>query len=323
MRTFLAVAIFGVVSTVHPALAAAQRFPFERTIQTTGPSKLDVSTLRGKIEVLAGDPGRIVVTGTVTVRVGWEVPVNAVELARQVAAQPPIEHNGDTVRLSRPSDEAAQQAVVVAYVVRVPPATDVKTRSDSGATTIRGVTGAVDVKTQSASIDLRSLAGAVNVETGSGAVRVDGSSGSLTVRTSSSAFTGTRLGALSVRTQSGEINAMLSGTGDVDVETGSSAIHLTGVRGGLTATTESGRITVRGTPQREWTATTGSSAVELDIESGAGFALDATTGSGSIAVTGSPVQGSTEKRAVRGSVNGGGPLVRIFSRSGSFSVDVH
>ena len=321
MRTFLAVAIFGVVSTVYPSPAAAQRFPFERTIQTPGPSNLDVSTLRGKIEVLAGEPGRIVVTGTATVRIGWDVPANAVELARQVAAAPPIEHVGDTVRLTRPSDDAAQRAVVVAYVVRVPPATGVKTKSNSGATTIRGVTGSVDVLTQSAAIDLRSLAGAVNVETGSGAVRVDGTKGSLTVRTGSSAFTGTNLGSsLGVRTQSGEIHAVLIGSGDVDVETGSSAIRLSGVRGGLNALTQSGRITVQGAPVREWHATTGSSAVQLDIDGRTGFALDATTGSGSVDVTGSQVTGSTEKRAVRGSVNGGGPSVRVNSRSGSINV---
>jgi DUF4097 and DUF4098 domain-containing protein YvlB len=324
MRTSIAVAVFVAVSTLSASTAAAQRFPFERTFQTPVPSKLDVSTLRGKIEVLAGDPGRIVVSGTVTVRVGWDVPVNAVELARQVAAAPPIDHSSDTLRLQRPSDDAAQRAVVVAYVVRVPPGTDVKTVTGSGATRIEGVTGSVDVRTQSSSIDLRSLGGAAAVETGSGVVTVDGTSGSLSVRTGSSGFRGTRLGAsLRVRTQSGEINAMLTGQGDVDVETGSSAIHLIGVRGGLTASTQSGRITVRGAPQREWNATTGSSAVELDIERGAGFALDATTGSGSVVVSGSPVQGSVEKRAVRGSVNGGGPLIRIFSRSGSFDVDVH
>ena len=321
MRNFIAVAVFAAVSTIHPSLAAAQRFPFERSLQTPGPVKLDVSTLRGKIEVLAGEPGRIIVTGTVTVRIGWDVPANAVELARQVAAAPPIEHTADIVRLGRPADEAAQRAVVVAYVVRVPPATAVKTTSDSGATTIRGVTGPVEVQTQSAAIDLRSLAGVVTVETGSGAVRVDGTKGSLNVRTGSSAFTGTNLGSsLGVRTQSGEISAVLTGAGDVDVETGSSAIRLAGVRGGLNALTQSGRITVQGAPRREWSATTGSSAVQLDIEGRTGFTLDATTGSGSVDVTGSQVTGSTEKRAVRGSVNGGGPPVRVNSRSGSINV---
>ena len=47
------------VGIASPALA--QRFPFERSFDVSGPSALDVSTIRGKIDVTVGEPGRVVV----------------------------------------------------------------------------------------------------------------------------------------------------------------------------------------------------------------------------------------------------------------------
>ena len=65
------------VGTASPALA--QRFSFERSFDVTGPSALDVSTIQEKIEITAGEPGPIVVMGTATFRVDWNVPANAAD----------------------------------------------------------------------------------------------------------------------------------------------------------------------------------------------------------------------------------------------------
>ena len=86
IRSTLAVLIALVLGTA--TTARVQRFPFERTFDVRGVSTLDVSTMRGRIEVVAGAPGRIVVTGAATVRVAWDVPSSAVELAHGVADHP-------------------------------------------------------------------------------------------------------------------------------------------------------------------------------------------------------------------------------------------
>lgn len=323
MSKALVIALLLVLWAIAPAAAYAQRFSFERSFDVKDPSTVDVSTLRGKIDIVAGEAGRIVVAGEATVRVGWDVPANALELARQVAAAPPIEREGQTIRLRRPSDEASQRAVTVSYRIRVPRSTEIRSISDSGATSVRGVDARVDVRTQSATIDLSSLSGQVTASSGSGAVTADRVVGPLTVSTVSSAFAGTSLGSsLHVRTQSGEVEAAFDGTGDVDVETGSSAVRLRGVRGGLIAKTQSGRVTVQGAPRREWLATTSSSSVNLNIESGVGFSIDAASRSGSVIADGEPVQGSVAKRAVTGTVHGGGPLVRVNSGSGSIRLQI-
>jgi DUF4097 and DUF4098 domain-containing protein YvlB len=320
MRTAFRIAALMVSACGVPALAFAQRVPFERAIETSPPATLEVSTDRGKIEVVAGPAGRVLVEGAATVRVGWNVPANAAEIARQVASSPPIEQSGNTVKLTIPAARNAQRAVIVSYRVQVPPDTMVHTRSDSGATSIRGV-AAVDVRTQSASIDVGSVSGAVQIVTGSGAVRASDIAGALSVTTSSGAFDGSRLrSSLRVRTQSGDVDAALEGSGDVDVETGSSAVQVRGVRGGLLVKTQSGRVTLQGLPAGDWSATTSSSSVSIEVEHGPGFQLDAASRSGSVRLERTDLAGSITERAAKGSVGGGGPLVQVRSGSGSIRV---
>jgi hypothetical protein len=317
MRSLVA----GVTSVAYLACASpvfAQQFPYEGWFDATLITKLDVSTIRGSIAVVAGGSDRVHITAIVTVRVAWDSPANSVELARQVAKAPPIERDGSTIRLRPPTDSAQSRAVTVSYEVRVPPGLEVETNSDSGATTIRGLTGPVRVHTQSAAIELGGLKGPVSATTGSGAVSAEDLSGAITVTTSSSGVTARRIGSsLQVRTNSGEVDAELSGNADVDVETESSAIKLRGLKGRLVANTQSGRVTVEGVPQQPWTVTTGSSSVELTFGPRADVSVDAESRSGDITIEGASLKGSAGKHKVEGTVGGGGPLLRIRTGSGA------
>jgi hypothetical protein len=300
------------------APAYAQRLPFERGLDVAAAPVLDVSTIRGRIDVSVGEPGRIVVTGAVTVRVAWDVPADAPARARRIADQPPLEQQGSTVRLRPPADAVDRRAVTVSYAVRVPPGTDVTAVSGSGATIVRGVSGPVTIRTQSGAIEVARLGGAAEITTGSGSVRVDGVAGSLSVTTQSSAFEGRSLrGNVRVRTRSGAIDGTSTGDGDVDVEAGSSSIRWNGARGALTASTQSGRVTIQGAPARAWEISTGSGSVALSLEPGAGLEVDASSRSGSVTLDGDSVEGTVTKRRVSGTVRGGGPLIRVVSGSGS------
>jgi hypothetical protein len=302
--------------------AAAQRLPFEKTFDAAGVSTLDVSTIRGKINIVSGEAGRVVVGGAVTIRIGIDVPENPLEIAQKIAANPPIERVGDTVRLRPPADARERRAVTVSYDVRVPANTTIVTASDSGETSIMGVTGPIDVRTQSGAIALQRVGGATRISTGSGAVLVEGTNGPLTVTTSSSAFTARALGGhLRVRTMTGAVNAGFEGAGDIDIETGSSAIQVRGVRGALTAATRSGHITVEGRPDRQWAISTGSSSIDVAVASPP-ITLDVMTGSGSVQVAGASVNGTVSKRAVNGAIGSGGPPVRISTRSGSIRINI-
>ena len=322
MRIYSSPAVLATALLLASALpASAQRVAFERSYTVGSTPTLDVTTIRGKIDVSVGTADRIEVRGSATVRWGLSSPTEAYELVKKIAANPPMQQEGDTVRLRPPSSPEEQRAMTVAYDVTVPRGTIVRTSSDSGETTIVGVAGRVSIRTESASISVRDLGGDTDVTTQSGAVNADSVAGNLNVSTQSSRVSARNLGAgLRVRTQSGAVEGTFRGPGTVDIGTASSAIDLVGVNGALTATSNSGRIRVSGLPSAPWQVTSGSGSFDLDFDSSATLTLDARSGSGSVRVDGSALQGSTSKGAASGTVGGGGPLVRANSRSGSIRI---
>jgi len=304
--------------------AAAQRLPFERAIDVTPGATLDVSTIRGKITVRAHDGRQIRIDGTVTVRVGLSgvtVPANALELAQRVADHPRIDVADNVVRLRPPTDADELRAVTVSYDVRVPRDTRLIIATDSGAITVDDVAAAVVVTTHSSAVALSGIDGKTEIKTGSGNIRVDRASGGLRVVTQSSAITLRGLsGPLDARTQSGAVRASFAGAGAADVETGSSAIQIDGLTGGLTVRTQSGRVEVRGNPTAAWDVSTGSSLIDIALEPAARVTLEATSRSSSVQLRGVAVDGSAAKERVSGTVGGGGPIVRLASRSGQIHI---
>lgn len=304
--------------------ADAQRIPFERTLSVPADAVLDVLTQRGAIDVSTGPAGQVTVRGTATVRVGLDVPANALDLARRVAANPPITQDGATIRLRPPAHDDELRAVTLSYRVIVPAGTQVRAETDSGATAIARVAGPVSVTSQSGAVDLDRLGGGAVVHGSSGAVRVDGVAGDLEVRTQSGGLTLSGLGGgLRLRTQSGGVQVRFTGQaqGTCDVETASSGVEIAGVRGGLSVVSNSGRVRVGGTPGAPWTVAVGSSSIEMSIDQTVPLRLDASSGSGDVYVTGRTLDDvSAHKGAMTGTLGGGGPLIRASTRSGSVRV---
>lgn len=302
--------------------AAAQRLSFERTFMVEDGAVLDASTVRGKIDVSVGEPGRVQVSGTVTVRVGT-APADALAIAQRIAANPPMQQDAATVRLRAPASATDRRAVTVAYVVRVPRGMRVTVISESGASSVGGVGGGAVVRTQSGAIEVRSLAGPASVESGSGAVEIDGVAGDLAVSTHSGGIAAAGLGgAVTVATQSGAVRLGLSGRGRVTVTSQSGEVKADGVRGGLTVTTQSARVTVSGEPLESWAIITGSASVALTLDAASKVNLDLVTRSSSIVADAPGIVGSFTKRQVTAAMGGGGPVVHVATRSGSIRVEV-
>lgn len=322
MRTRSLVVGVLVLSTLAIAApATAQRFAFERSYNVGDAPTIDISTMRGKINVKVGEPGRVVVSGAATVRMAWDAPLNAVDLARKVAEHPPIEQHESGLRLRPPSDSADQRATTVNYDVRVPRGARVMAISDSGAIDVRDVAGHVEARTQSSSIALADLGSTADIDTGSGAVTVDRAEGIVRISTSSSGITARNLrGGLRARTSSGHVFGSFVGQGPVDVRTQSSAIDLTGVSGSLTTFSESGRTIVAGVPSGAWDLSSGSSVIEVNFESSVNATLLASTGSGTVTAPERLVNGSREKSRIEGAIGAGGPTIRLSSRSGSIRI---
>jgi len=315
----VSVALLIVTAFAWPA--AAQRVTFERTLDTPTAVTLDVSTLGGQIELRTGSPGQVVVRGTATVRVAFNVPANAPELAKQIAANPPIERAGDVLWLRPPADPAQRRAATVAYDVLLPPGTVVRAKSDSGAIVATDLSANTTLRTESGRIEVTRSTSDLDVATGSGAVNIEGTAAALTVATSSSAI-GIRAagGATRVKTQSGAVTIDLAPTADVDVETGSSAIQVAGARKRLTARSQSGAIRVAGQTGGSWDVRTGSSRIELAVSRAGSAAFTLSSRSSDVEIPRELVTSSVTKGHIVGTLGDGANPVTAQSGSGRIAL---
>lgn len=287
-----------------PTLALAQPFTFERSLTVGASPSLDASADSGNVTVRAGAGNAIVVKGTVEVRRGWSVPSNAAELAKQVAANPPITQTADAVKVGRIVDETTRKAVSVSYDITVPAGTLVAANSGSGNVVVSGIANAVKANSGSGNIDVSGIGGDVDARTGSGNVTVKDAKK-----------------AANMSSGSGNIEATLSGQGDVKASTGSGNITVKGVVGLLSANTGSGSIEVEGKPTGDWRLSAASGDVNVVVPSEQGFTLDASTSSGSLDIAAPmTVQGRIDRRRVQGTVRGGGPTLRLSTASGDIAV---
>ena len=94
--------LIALISLALPGAAFAQRATFERTFDVTD-AVLNVSTTQGQVDVRGGATNRVIVRGSVSVRLGWDVPSNAAELVRAVAEHPPVTLAGRTVTVQPPT----------------------------------------------------------------------------------------------------------------------------------------------------------------------------------------------------------------------------
>jgi hypothetical protein len=120
-----------------------------------------------------------------------------------------------------------------------------------------------------------------------------------------------------LQTSSGAVDAAFTGNGLISAQTGSSEMRLANVRGPLRASSRSGRFIVAGTPAAAWELVNGSGNVELTLQGAGGMNVDLASQSSTISLRGVAVDGTVQKLRVVGKVRGGGPLIRVETRSGS------
>ncbi len=255
-------------------------FSFDRTLSASGETQLMVNTGSGNIHLTRSSGSQVQIHGRVHVnRDGNQ------EEARQIAANPPIEQNGNVIRIGQQHEEH-WRGISIDYDIQAP----------AGAL-LGAISGSGDIVDEGVGHNAK-------LETGSGDIRANDLEGPFVVKTGS-----------------GNITAEQIGQGDVNAETGSGDIEIKDIHGSFRATTGSGDIKATGTPSAPWTLETGSGNVEIWSGS-APLTLDGSTGSGSITTDHEMlVKGSLDHHHITGNLNGGGPLVRV--QTGSGDVHVH
>jgi hypothetical protein len=320
-KTALAAALFPLAAT---AAMAAEEGSFDRTLSVTGPVQLEVRTGSGSIQVEAGAPGTVEVHGSIRARSGFFAASGAAEKVRRIEESPPIQQQGNVVRVGAGviEDETLYDGVSISYRIVVPAETALVSKSGSGSQTLGNLKGPVESTAGSGSLEIGTIGADVQARAGSGSIRIEGVGGNLQVKTGSGSIAARAVrGAISASAGSGAIDLEQAGEGDVSIDSGSGGVRVRGVRGGLSVSTSSGSIRAQGEILRDWSLAASSGGIEVELPAEASFDLDASTGSGSIdSERPVSVSGRISRRSLKGAVGSGGPRLQLETSSGSIVI---
>lgn len=259
--------------------AAQSEASFDRNLTFNGKLDLSVGTASGNITFTRGSANQIHIHGVVKANKNGD-PAQV----QQIAANPPIEQDGNTIRIGAHGENL--QNISISYEIEAPADTALAAATASGNITDTGVGENAKMSTASGNITANGLGGGFIVQTGSGNIAIED-----------------------------------AGQGDAKAQTGSGNIELKGVNGALKAQTGSGTIKATGKPSSPWKLQAGSGNIELATGS-APMDLDASTGSGSISTPASTAtQSARDHHHIRTQLNGGGPEVRVQTGSGDIHID--
>jgi DUF4097 and DUF4098 domain-containing protein YvlB len=300
---FFLTAALVVLFTSAFASASTPQGTFERTLQVSGPVDLEVLTHSGDITIRAGSSGSVLIRGKIYVSDRW-LRGNRQGDVEEIKQHPPIRQDGNSIHI----DYLNVHDISVDYEITVPTDTTIRTRSGSGDQIIEGTHGNVDVQTGSGDVKLSRITGEVRLQTGSGDVRAREIAG-----------------AVKGGAGSGDIQVEETGPGDVDLHTGSGNIEVRGIQGAFHGEAGSGDVTAEGTQGGTWEIHTGSGNVRLRLPANAAFDADISTSSGTVDVDAPiemTVQGRVQetRKAIRGKVRGGGPLLSVRTGSGDINI---
>ncbi len=315
-------ALIGVAILALPSLVFAAQGSFDRSLQVSGPVDLEVSTGSGHIRVRPGPSGTVQVHAVIKAHDRWggeggEEKVHAIE------ANPPIEQDGNTIRIGHMQDSSLTRNVSIDYDLVLPAETRLHADTGSGDQSIEGIDGPLKVTTGSGRIDANGIGGEVHANTGSGDIRLESIKGAVAANTGSGSIRATGVaGDFSGETGSGDVHLEQSAPGRVKASSGSGRIELAGVSGPLRADTGSGDISAQGNLAGDWRIETGSGTVSVALPQSASFDLHAHTDSGKI-TTKVPITvvGTISRSDYQGKAGSGGYLLEVKTGSGDIRID--
>jgi hypothetical protein len=285
MRLSTAAVLIGLAIAAGPASAAAPQTTdrWEKRYPLAGRAVLDLKTDDGAVRVQTWDQRAIAVRINT---VGWRIRSSGVRVEER--------QDGDRVEIGvRTPPWEFNFGLVrrsLQIEVWVPRAADLTLETGDG------------------SIVVPAVSGRMRLVTGDGTITVDGARGQLFMRSGDGRIVGRGL------------------DGALDAHTGDGSLRVDGRFDGLTLGSGDGSIVADVLPGSKlttpWSVNTGDGRVTLRIPSDLRANLDAHTGDGAIDIDlPITVTGRVGHRDVRGSLNGGGPVLRLRSGDGSIRVE--
>ncbi|HEV3316321.1 MAG TPA: DUF4097 family beta strand repeat-containing protein [Candidatus Angelobacter sp.] len=308
--------VFGVMT------AFADTGGFDRTLQVSGSVDMEITSGSGNVTVHAGAAGSVHVKATIKTQNSW-FGMSASDRIHKIEQNPPIEQQGNTIRIGKIQDRDLQRNISISYDVTAPAQTKLSSHTGSGDQNISGLQLAVTVNTGSGGLTVEDLGADARLRSGSGDLKINSVKGILNAQTGSGGIRAKGVGGeIFAETGSGEIEVEQVGSGNVRAETGSGNVKLYGIKGGLQVETGSGDIRAEGEPKGDWRVGAGSGTIRLKVPAAAAFNLDARTSSGKLS-TSHPItaQGTVSHNRMQGKVGGGGVLLDVHTGSGDIEIN--
>lgn len=297
----------GLFAAAAVASAAIER-TVEKTFPVSGAGLLRVETQGGAIEV--GPAGGSAVKVVLRQKFRADTDAEADELLKKIELK--LEQNGNdvTVVAKYPSAKGFSwngNPVRIDIVVQVPAAFATQLKTSGGNITVGDLTGKLDARTSGGSIKLGNLGGTADARTSGGNI----------VLASAAA-------AVNLDTSGGNI-AVGRVAGSAKLETSGGDIRIDAASGSLQARTSGGsiRAALVGPLTADSSLATSGGSVRVTVDPKASFRLDASTSGGSVDADGLTItlEGSSRSRSkLAGTVNGGGPVLKLRSSGGSILV---
>jgi hypothetical protein len=311
--------LFAAIAAFALPAVAAENASFDKTYTVTAPVRIELSNGSGNVEIRGSADGTVHVHGKVSPG-GWSIFGGGAKNVDEVAANPPLEQSGSTIRIGKNSSWLKN--VTIDYQVEVPHDTEIDAGVASGGITIDNVKGPVKASSASGYVHVYRVERDTQLNAASGSIDVSGIGGTLRV---SSASGDTRArdvqGEIKVTAASGSIRIQHPND-RVDASTASGSIEVVGANNDVKVHAISGSIQVSGNPgaSRLWELKTISGSVELRVPSNASFLLSAESTSGDIRTSIPVILEEQNKHSLRAHIGSSAGRVEVHTVSGSVNV---
>jgi hypothetical protein len=300
----------GFVAASAVAVQARVDRVVEKSFTVAGAGVLRVETHGGGIRVSPGSERQVRVIAKQ--RINANSDAEADELLKKLELA--LEQTGNDIRVlakyeRQPSGFRFRSwpPVQVDFEIVVPAGFSTDLNTSGGSITVGDLNGQADLRTSGGAIKLGRMGGPVDARTSGGSITLDESRGPVELKTSG--------GNISV----GRV------AGPADLSTSGGSIKIESVASSLRAHTSGGsiRATIAGPLTKECSLSTSGGSVSVTLDKSAAFQLDAATSGGGVEAAGFSLaveKISRDRNRLAGTVNGGGPLLKLRSSGGGISV---
>lgn len=304
----------------------SQQATIDRGLDVGAGGTLDVSASFGSIEVTTDASSRVEVRVVREVRDRYEDDTERILSEHQVE----VTQSGNNVAVTamvsddardRWRDEYDGTPLRVRFEISVPRSYNVDLETRGGNIEVSDLDGEVRTETAGGNLTFGDIDGTVWAHTAGGNIQLESSSGSAEIRTSGGNITiGEVEGTVDAETSGGSIHISRAG-GEVRAETAGGNVTIDDVAGTVDARTSGGNVaaTITAQPAGGCRLETSAGTVTVTLTAGIGFDVDAETSVGGVS-TDFSVDGRVSRNALQGTINGGGPELRLRTSAGSIRI---